>query len=95
MKSILESLYNGEVYPFEQIVSHDPEYRPTCRKISELARTIKESLPQPEAKLFDEIENLQVNTSTMHGFANFTYGFRLGILLTLELLDDPKSNERK
>lgn len=35
MNKILEQLYNGEIYPSENIVPTNPKYRPLTRKISD------------------------------------------------------------
>ena len=34
--SVLEDLYSGKIYPLENIVSHNPAYRPTNEKIGDM-----------------------------------------------------------
>ncbi|WP_165585950.1 DUF6809 family protein [Ruminiclostridium cellobioparum] len=40
MKSILEELYDGNIYPDELIISKDHEYRPLNKRISEMLTMI-------------------------------------------------------
>lgn len=55
MKSILEELFSGGIYPDELIVSRNPEYRPLNRKISETMKMWRDKLPEHE---FLELEEL-------------------------------------
>lgn len=36
MKSILEELYDGNIYPDELVTTKDPEYRPLNKRISDM-----------------------------------------------------------
>ena len=48
--SILDDLYNGRIYPFEQIVPADKNYRPVNAKVGEMRDFISAAPPVPCAR---------------------------------------------
>lgn len=86
MKSILHELYSGNIYPDELIVCKDPEYRQANRKIGEEKEYFKKRLSEDDRKRFDELEDLYVNASSMFDSEVFSYGFKLGAMIMLEVL---------
>ena len=44
MNKILEQLYNGEIYPSENIVPTNPKYRPLTRKINDEREALQTKL---------------------------------------------------
>ena len=87
MKSILEDLHNGAVYPAELIRSTDPEYYPVNEKISEEIDYFTAKLSGEDSKRFEELDQLFSRSSYMHGTASFVYGFRLATLIMVEVFD--------
>lgn len=55
MKSILQELYDGSIYPDELIISRDPEYWPLNKKISGMMDMWRNKLSKDE---FTELEAL-------------------------------------
>jgi len=55
MKSILEELFDGSIYPDELIISRNPEYRPLNRKISDTMDMWRNKLSEHD---FQELEEL-------------------------------------
>lgn len=84
--SILEDLYSGKVYPLEKIVPQDERYRPTNEKIGELREYFKENLSPEDCEKFKQWSSLMYESQYMDSYANFAYGFRLGIMLLLDVL---------
>lgn len=85
-KPILEQLYYGEFFPEEQLRSYDPDYLPTCRKLSKSMETFSFKLNDEEKKNLDEIVNLIAIRDSMDCYASFAYGFRSGAMLMHEIL---------
>ena len=56
--SILEELYNGRVYPFEDIVPQDKTYRTSNRKVCEIREYFSESLSPEDKEKFEEMNQL-------------------------------------
>ncbi|HBF40013.1 MAG TPA: hypothetical protein DDW50_22250 [Firmicutes bacterium] len=86
MKPILEELFYGHIYPFERIVSQDPEYRPLNQKISDIRKTLQEKLPAEDYQALEELLELYCNSGMLESAASFSYGFKLGALIMLEVL---------
>jgi hypothetical protein len=80
MKSILEELHNGAVYPAELIRSTDPEYRPVNQKIEEEIVYFMDKLSEEDGKRFDKLDELFSRSSYMYATASFAYGFWLATL---------------
>ncbi|SDH99937.1 DUF6809 family protein [Desulfosporosinus hippei] len=86
MKSILEELYNGNLYPSELIVSKDPKYRPLNRRISEIGAIWKKKLSEDEYNQLETLLDLRSQSSSMEATESFVCGFRLGALIMIEVL---------
>jgi hypothetical protein len=86
MRSILEELYYGQIYPFERIVPQDPEYRPLNQKISKIKETWQEKLAADDYESLEELLKLCCDSSVLEACASFGYGFKLGALTMLEVL---------
>lgn len=83
--SILRDLYNGDVYPAEEIVPRDTEYRNLSNEIGELRKHLNDKLQTEDKAQFEKMDDLILKTSSMYGFANFSYGLKLGLLLMCEV----------
>ncbi|HMM20671.1 MAG TPA: hypothetical protein PKA10_08010 [Selenomonadales bacterium] len=86
MRPILEELYSGNIYPFEQILPQDPEYRPLNRKISDARQIWKEKLSEDDYRQLEELLNWQCQSVSMEATAAFIYGFKLGAMILMEVL---------
>lgn len=84
--SILEDLYTGKIYPFEDIVSKDKNYCPVNKKIEELQEYFCKKLSIEDRENFEQWNNLIHESHYMDSYANFAYGFRLGSMLLLDVL---------
>lgn len=85
-KTLLQKLYDGEIYPAEQIVPRDPEYRETSRKISDEKEYFQEILTENDRQRFDKLMDSRYETESMDSYESFVYGFRLGVGLMVETL---------
>ena len=87
MKSIIEQLFSGEVYPAEQVVPRNPEYRVVSRAIGEEKLRLENKLPEEDWK---KLEELFEQILTVHDYelkAMFAYGIRFGAQLWTEIYD--------
>ena len=85
MKSILAELYNGSVYPAEQVCPTDPEYRPVNREIGEIKQYIESKLSEEDKQRFEELENLYCQSAGMESTEIFACGFRLATMIMIEV----------
>ena len=86
MNPILEELYYGRLYPFERIIPRAPGYHPVNQKISDLQEALEEKLPAEDYQALEELLDLGCDSSVMEAYASFEYGFKLGVLLMMEVL---------
>ena len=86
MKSILEELYLGHLYPLEQIVPQDPEFHSVNQKKSGLMEILETRLPAEDYQAVEELLDVDCNISVMEAYASFGYGFKLAVLIILEVL---------
>ena len=86
MKSILEELYLGHLYPLEQIVPQDPEFHSANEKKSGLIKILETRLSAEDFQTVEELLDVDCNISVMEAYASFGYGFKLGALVILEVL---------
>lgn len=91
--SVLDDLYSGRIYPFEQIVPTDKNYRSVNAKVGEMREYFIEKLPPDDREKFSQWNNLIHEVKCMDSYANFVYGFRLGLLLCFETLTGFESPE--
>ncbi len=87
-KTLLQQLYDGEVYPAECINPRSQEYLKINRAISEEKHYFYGVLSEEHRKHFDEIDDLWYQANSVYGYENFVYGLRLGVRLMIEISDD-------
>lgn len=80
-KSLLQQLYDGEIYPAEEIVPEDPKYREMCHDIRCATDEFEGKLTQTEQETFEQITTMEQQLTILYAFENFSYGFRLGVRL--------------
>ena len=85
-QTVLEQLYYGEVLSTDQIQSKDPNYAPTCQRISEEMGFLSSKLNPEEKKHLNDLVDLIVARDSMDAYVNFIIGFRYGALLMLDVL---------
>lgn len=86
--SILKNWYDGNLYPCEEIVSQDPQYRPVSRKVGEEREYFRKKLSDEDRQRFEEWDGLILQSSSMNAYAHFDYGFHLGAILMLEIMQE-------
>lgn len=88
MPTILESLYHGCLFPSENIVPKDPNYRTLNRQITDSLEAWRKRLSPDE---FEELEALLELYSQVQGMdmtAAFVSGFKAGTMMMIEVLAD-------
>lgn len=79
-KALLQQLYDGDIYPAENILPKDPRYKELCREIGIKADDFKERLASEERAAFEQIKEMEEQIGVLFSFENFSYGFRLGVM---------------
>ena len=84
--SVLRDWYDGNIYPMDDILPEDSDYREVTNELGEIMQHLEGILPAEEQENFEKMKQLQHESDVMETYANFAYGFRLGALLMSEIL---------
>ena len=83
-KSILQKLYDGEIYPSENIRVDTPEYNDTQRALTSEKECFVKTLSDESRESFNKIEELYGKLINIYSYADFAYGFRLAVDLIFD-----------
>ncbi len=86
MKTILEELFDGNIYPDELIISRDSEYWPLNQKISGFMDMWKNKLSEDDFTTLESLLDLRSQVDSLHAEASFMYGFKLGAMIIIEVM---------
>ena len=83
--SIIDKLWDGEIFMFAQIVPSDRKYKEAeiAQENADLA--LSKTLSEEQLKLFAAFKNARTDVSTMYARSCFDEGFRLGGQMALEI----------
>ncbi|NBI62972.1 hypothetical protein D3Z38_07850 [Clostridiales bacterium] len=84
MNTYINDLYNGKIYPAQQVCAHSEEYHLTQEKLSDLLHALEEKLNQPLINIFEDFVEQQHVAFHIEAQETFAYGFKLGANLMLE-----------
>ena len=85
--TLLKRLYDGEIYPGEAITvsETDQEYINLRNNISSETEYFQALLSPADWKRFEQLDDMKDESTLAYAFENFSYGFRLGVNLMMEL----------
>ena len=83
-KSTLQKLYDGEIYPFEEIGVDTPEYRRAMKALTDEKDNFAKTLSESNRESFEKIEDLHDEIAKHYGYADFAHGFRLAVALIFD-----------
>lgn len=87
LKSLLELLYEGELFPFEQISVRGDRYREVCNQVADSMNQWQERLSAEQFQQLEQLLSLRSQVGDMEMSASFVYGFKLGAGLMKEMID--------
>ncbi len=91
MSNILEDLYYGNICPSEDYMTLLQNRNQSAREEQkEQFATFRSGLSKEQSDLFQKLMDLQLQALPMEHAAAFSYGFRLGAQIMLEILQPPK-----
>jgi len=88
MRKTLEDLYYGNISPAEQQYMRNTDYDKAIRTVSEKEEQFKLLLDEREQDLLKELVAAQVTLNGITAMENFIIGFRLGLRLGVEVMDN-------
>jgi len=87
MKTFAQDLYYGRFAPCERGRVQDPEYTHMRRKIRGIQAHFRNILQSEDWNVFDGLEDLYLQSSSIENIDAFTYGFNMGILLMIGVME--------
>ena len=88
MKNILEELYYGNIRPDTRYYSQNSEFVELARLKTVNQDKLLALLNDNGKDLFEKYSEAQSDMEDMIRYSNFTYGFKLGVLLMAEAFMD-------
>ncbi len=88
MRKILEDLYFGNIAPYEKRMTASSELRRLAKRASDCESQLMERLNEEEQKLLNVLINAQQEIDSITVKENFILGFRLGVRLMAECMDE-------
>ena len=85
MYHILEELSKGNLNPGERGFKQDSIYGRMVHKLADKSEVFHKTLDSGQKQLYEELSSVQFNVHSMSMTDQFIYGFRLGLLIALEV----------
>ena len=86
---ILEALFNGELYPSENVVPKSDKFRQAGAEISDTMRFFEEKLSKEDYERLERLMDRNADEGNMTNEEQFKYGFTLGVLMMCEIFHSP------
>ena len=93
MSDVLRELFNGEIYPAEEIDIESEEYRAAAQEYEDARKAFKEKLPQVLTDEFEKLKDFEDGYGNECDIAAFRRGFQLGMQLAVAGLDKDRLTE--
>ncbi len=88
MQKILEDLYFGNIAPYEKRMAASSELWHLARRAADCESQLTEQLNEEERQLLNTLINAQQEIDSITVMENFIRGFRLGVRLMAECMDE-------
>lgn len=85
MESILRKLYYGNINPHKEKFEEDAIYQKAAETLIENEAKLMETLPKSHLSMFIAYVDAKAEVADTTALEKFSYGFKLGILLGMEL----------
>lgn len=83
---IMDALYDGKLYPSEQVVSKSPEYQRISAEFDELMEQLEKKLSGEQFAEIDKACDLLSDVQDMQNKEFFEYGLAFGMLFMQEAI---------
>ena len=87
MKGILEQFANGNINPSEGFIKKGSDYERMSNEEHEKETKLLAAMDEDLKELFLEYTDLQKETAAMSETDSFTYGYRLGALMIMDVFN--------
>ena len=88
MRNTLEDLYFGNITPCEQQMTPDSELKRAVDRVARYESQLTEQLDEAEQTILTKLIRSQHEIDSITARENFILGFRLGVRIMAECMDD-------
>lgn len=90
MRSILRGLFNGDIIPWERKDPHSEKHLGLVRKLEEEEHYFMAKMSLDDCQRFQAMSQLHSELLAEEEENIFSYGFTLGMLMMLDVMDEAK-----
>ena len=94
MRTILEDLYYGNIIPNEQQMTPGSELKRAVDRVAKYENQLMEQLEETEREALTKLIRSQHEINSITATENFILGFRLGVRIMAECMDDSDGDIR-
>ena len=95
MRKTLEDFYYGNIVPCERQMAHGSELKRAADRIARYESQLTEQLNETEQTILAKLIRSQHEIDSITAVENFILGFRLGVRMMAECMDDHDSDIRE
>ena len=88
MRKTLEDLYYGNITPSEQRMIPDSEMAKAVTRVASCEKQLMEQLGETEQTILTKLIRSQHEINSITATENFILGFRLGVRIMVECMDE-------
>ena len=88
MRKTLEDFYYGNIVPCERQMAHGSELKKAADRVARYESQLTEQLNETERTILAKLIRSQHEIDSITALENFILGFRLGIKIMAECMDD-------
>ena len=95
MRKTLEDFYYGNIAPFERQMAPNSELKRAVERITCYERQLMERLDENEKTILTKLIQSQQDIDSITALENFILGFRLGVRMMVECMDESDGDVRE
>ncbi len=88
MRNTLEDLFYGNIVPNERQITANSELQRMVKRAAECERALAEQLDEKDRHTLTALTSAQQEINSITAIENFILGFRLGVRLIMECMDE-------
>lgn len=95
MRNLLRDLYFGNIVPAERQITPNSDLQRELERVSRFETQLRSRLNEAERPLLDQLVKAQNEVDSITARENFILGFRLGVRLMAECMDEDDGDTRE
>ena len=95
MRKTLEDFYYGNIVPCERQMAHGSELKRAADRIARYENQLEEMLDDTERTILTKLVRSQHEIDSITALENFILGFRLGVRMMTECMDNHDGDTRE